>query len=110
MKGKSSKKSLPTKSEFIASLADNSGLAKSDVKKVLLALEESIRYQLGRSGPGNFVIPGLLKSKVVRKPAVGERKGINPFTKEEQIFKAKPASNVLKLVPLKNLKDMVQAP
>jgi len=48
-----------------------------------------------------------MKINVVRKPAMPERKGINPFTKEETIFKAKPAKNVVKVVPLKGLKDMV---
>ena len=54
-----------------------------------------------------FTIPGLLKIHVVRKPATPERKGINPFTKEEMILKAKPAKNIVKLVALKGLKDMV---
>ena len=104
------KKSLPTKSEFIAQVAELSGLTKNDVKNVLGALEDSIRSQLSKSGSGNFILPGLLKSKVVRKPAVPERQGINPFTKEEQVFKAKPATNAIKLIPLKNLKDMVPKP
>jgi len=47
-----------------------------------------------------------VKIKVVRKPATKARKGINPFTKEEQMFKAKPARNVVKVLPLKALKDM----
>jgi len=53
------------------------------------------------------VIPDLLQIKVVRKPAVEEHQGINPFTKEEMVIKAKPATNQVKLVPLKGLKAMV---
>jgi nucleoid DNA-binding protein len=51
--------------------------------------------------------PGLMKIKVVKKPAVPARKGVNPFTGEEMMFKAKPARNVVKVTPLKALKDMV---
>jgi nucleoid DNA-binding protein len=54
-----------------------------------------------------FTIPGLCKIVVQRKPATKERQGINPFTGEETTFKAKPARNVIKVRPLKNLKDMV---
>ena len=70
-------------------------------------LEDIVKKNLDEAGAGVFNIPGLMKIKVVRKPATEERKGINPFTKEETIFKAKPASNVVKIVPLKGLKDMV---
>ena len=53
-------------------------------------------------------VPGLLKLKVIRKPATKAREGINPFTKEKVMFKAKPARNVVKALPLKNLKEMVK--
>ena len=66
-----------------------------------------IKKSLGSKGPGAYIIPGLMKIMVVRKPAVKVHKGINPFTKEETMFKAKPARNVVKVRPLKNLKDMV---
>jgi nucleoid DNA-binding protein len=59
-------------------------------------------------GAGLFTLPGLLKIKVTRKPATPARKGINPFTKEECVFKAKPARNVIKVRPLKALKDMAR--
>lgn len=52
-------------------------------------------------------MPGLLKIKVVKKPATKARKGINPFNGEETVFKAKPAHKVVKVLPLKGLKDMV---
>ena len=66
-----------------------------------------IEKELGEEGAGTINISNLLKIKVVRKPATPERKGINPFTKEETVFKAKPAKNVVKLVPLRGLKDLV---
>lgn len=62
---------------------------------------------LGKRGPGVFNLPGLMKVKVIRKSATRARNGINPFTKEETVFKVKPARNVVKIQPLKELKDMV---
>ena len=72
-----------------------------------MSLPKLIGKNLAADGPGVFGIPGLLQIKVVRKPAMPEHKGINPFTKEEMVFKAKPAKNVVKVVPLKGLKDLV---
>ena len=66
-----------------------------------------IKKDLGKRGPGVFTVPSLMKIKVVRKPATKARKGINPFTGEETVFKAKPARNVVKVLPLKALKEMV---
>ncbi|MEE9418670.1 MAG: HU family DNA-binding protein [Desulfatiglandaceae bacterium] len=56
---------------------------------------------------GKFTLPGLMKIEVKRKPATKARKGINPFTDEETVFKAKPARNVVKIRPLKQMKGMV---
>lgn len=96
-----------TKTETLTTLAEKTDLSKKEVGTVLDALSEVIGDQLSKKGPGVFNIPGLMKVKVVRKPAVPARKGINPFTKEEQMFKAKPARNVVKIAPLKALKDKV---
>jgi nucleoid DNA-binding protein len=96
-----------TKSEILNSLAESSGLSKREVAGVFEDLAALAAKNLKKSGPGVFTIPGLSKIKVVRKPATKARKGINPFTKEETIFKAKPARNVVKIQPLKALKDMV---
>ncbi|MGH8363211.1 MAG: HU family DNA-binding protein, partial [Gammaproteobacteria bacterium] len=63
---------------------------------------------LGKKGPGVYVVPGLMKVRVVRKPATKEREGINPFTGQPTIFKAKPARNVVKIQALKAMKDMVK--
>ena len=96
-----------TKTEILTSLSEATGLSRQEVAGLLDELVELIRRNLGEQAPGAFSIPGLLKIKVVRKPATEARKGINPFTKEETIFKAKPARNVVKVIPLKGLKEMV---
>ena len=89
-------------------MSESSGLSKKEVAALLEDLGALIGKNLNRRGPGVFNVPGLMKVKVVRKPATKARKGINPFTKEETIFKAKPARNVVKIQPLKALKDMVK--
>jgi nucleoid DNA-binding protein len=95
------------KTEVLVALSDATGLTKQQVSALFDELAVLIKKNLDSEGPGVFAVPGLLQIKVVRKPATEERKGINPFTKEEMVFKAKPAKNVVKLVPLKGLKDMV---
>jgi nucleoid DNA-binding protein len=95
------------KSEILTSLSESSELSKKEISGVFENLSSLIAKNLKKSGPGVFTIPGLSKIKVVRKPATKARKGINPFTKEETMFKAKPARNVVKIQPLKALKDMV---
>ncbi len=96
-----------TKSEILTSLSESSGFTKKEVAGLFEDLSALIGKNVGRRGPGIFTIPSLAKIKVVRKPATKARPGINPFTKEEVIFKAKPARNVVKILPLKALKDMV---
>lgn len=98
-----------TKSQIFNYLAETAGLKKKDVTNVMSALSDLMELHLSnKRGPGEFVVPGLMKCRVVRKPATKARKGINPFTKEETVFQAKPARNVVKIRPLKKLKDMVQ--
>lgn len=96
-----------TKTEIINSLSETTGLTREQVANCLDGLAGLIGGNLGEAGPGVFTIPHLLKIKVVRKPAIEARKGVNPFTKEDTVFKAKPARNVVKIIPLKALKDMV---
>ena len=96
-----------TKAEMIAALAEATGLTKEQVASLFDELAKLIEKELGEEGAGMVNISNLLKVKVVRKPASPERKGINPFTKEETVFKAKPARNVVKLVPLRGLKELV---
>ncbi|HYO55139.1 HU family DNA-binding protein [Archangium sp.] len=97
----------PTKSALLVSIAEQTGLSKKQVASVFDALSGQIQKNLGSRGSGKFVVPGLLKMKVVKKPATKARKGINPFTGQETMFKAKPARKVVKLQPLKALKDML---
>lgn len=101
------KKKPMSKSEIYATLAEQTDLTKKQISGVFDALAGLIGAQVGKKGPGVFNVPGLMKITVQHKPATKERKGINPFTKEETIFKAKPARNVIKVRPLKGLKDMV---
>jgi nucleoid DNA-binding protein len=96
-----------TKSEVVLALAEKTELTKKQVSGLLEELAALVAKNIGKKGPGVFVIPGLAKIKVIRKPATKARKGINPFTKEETVFKAKPARNVVKIQAVKAVKDMV---
>ena len=98
----------PTKSEILARISEQTELPRKQVSAVFEALSGEIKNALGKKGPGTFVVPGLMKLTLVVKPATKARKGINPFTKEETVFKAKPARRVVKVRPLKSLKDMVK--
>jgi nucleoid DNA-binding protein len=97
-----------SKSDVLNALAQESELSRKQVATVLDALSGLISKSVGKKGPGVFAVPGLMKITVIHKKATPARKGINPFTKQEQMFKAKPARNVVKIRPLKSLKDMVK--
>ena len=99
-------KKTRTKSQILNSIAESTGLTRKEVAACFENLQSLVGHDLKR-GPGMFTIPGLLKVVVKRKPATKARKGVNPFTGEEMMFKAKPATNVVRARPLKNLKDMV---
>ncbi|KAA0068974.1 HU family DNA-binding protein [Rhodanobacter sp. T12-5] len=94
-----------TKSGLVAHIVESSGVAAKDVRAVLAALEGAVAGSIHKKGAGSFMLPGLLKISSVSVPAKPKRKGINPFTKEEQWFAAKPASVKVKIRPLKKLKD-----
>lgn len=96
-----------TKSQIFDGIAANTGLNRKDVSAVFDCLTDMISKDIKKTGPQMFNLPGLLKITVKRKPATKARKGINPFTKEEIMIKAKPAGNSVKVRPLKALKDMV---
>lgn len=96
-----------TKSDVINVLALCTHLPRKDVKSVLDTLTDLMEYDLGKKGPGVFTFNGLLKITKVHKKAVKARKGINPFTKEPIVFKAKPAQKTVKVRPLKALKNLV---
>lgn len=93
------------KSALVTHLAETSGVIAKDVKAVLASLEHAVAGSVNKKGAGSFVLPGLLKITVVAVPAKPKRKGINPFTKQEQVFAAKPATVKIKVRPLKKLKD-----
>ena len=97
-----------TKSQIFGEIADATELPRKDVAAVFDAMSGLIKKDIGRRGPGVFTVPGLMKIKKISKPRRAARKGINPFTGEEMMFKAKPAHNVVKVQPLKNLKEMAK--
>ncbi len=96
-----------TKSAIIGEIALNTELTKKQVSAVLDELGILIERHIKKRSPGQFILPGLMKIEVKKKPATKARKGINPFTKEEMVFKAKPARKVVKIRPLKKVKDMI---
>ncbi|EIL90951.1 nucleoid DNA-binding protein [Rhodanobacter glycinis] len=94
-----------SKSALIAHLAEQASVETKHVKAVLAALEQTVLGAVHKKGAGNFTLPGLFKINAVKVPAKPKRKGKNPFTGEEQVFAAKPASVKVKVRPLKKLKD-----
>jgi nucleoid DNA-binding protein len=96
-----------TKAQLFTELAEATELPKKKVSEVFDALQEVIKKQLTGRGPGEFVLPGLLKVRVVKRPATKEREGINPQTREKIKIPAKPASKRVRATALKGLKEMV---
>jgi nucleoid DNA-binding protein len=95
------------KSQLAAVLADSTELSKAQVNSVLASLGSIAQKELGKKGPGVFVLPGIVKLSVTKKPATKAREGVNPFTGEKIMIAAKPARNVVKARVLKQLKDAV---
>ena len=96
-----------SKSEVFGAIALHVGIHRRDVAGVFHVMGSLIKADLSKSGPGVFKVPGLMRITVKRKPATKERQGLNPFTKEPTIFKARPARNVVRVRPLQALKAMV---
>jgi len=96
-----------SKSEVFGTIAQHAGIHRRDVAAVFHALAGMIKADLSKAGPGIFNVPSMMRITLKRKPATKARMGINPFTKEQVMFKAKPARNVVRVRPLKALKDMV---
>jgi DNA-binding protein HU-beta len=94
-----------TKSELIGQIAEHTELKKNDVKGVMETLATIGYKELKKSG--TFLVPGFAKFVVIKKPATKERKGINPFTKEPTVFKARPARKIIRARPVKAAKDAV---
>ena len=95
-----------TKSQILTEIAENTEISKKDVATVLAELDLLIERHIKKRACGEFLLPGLLKIVTVKKPAVKARKGVNPFTGEEMMFKAKKATTVVKVRALKKLKEM----
>ena len=95
------------KSQFVTTLAEKSGINKKQASSVLDTINAMVAQQLGKGGPGEVLIPGLLKLVIVNKPATNQHEGVNPFTKEPMTYKAKAARKVIKVRPLKALKDAI---
>ena len=93
------------KATLVGHIATATGLPARDVRAVLEALDGAVTGSVHKSGAGAFVLPGLLKVTAIKVPAKPRRKGVNPFTKQEQWFAAKPATVKVKVRPLKRLKD-----
>ncbi len=101
-------KKAKSKTEVLTTLAEATGLTRKDVGNVFAQLSELIGKEIGKKGPGVFSFPGLLKIQVIRKPATKATTRKNPFKPDEMMeVKAKPARNVVKVRPLKSLKEMV---
>lgn len=98
-----------TKSQILNTIAENTELSRKQVSAVFDELESLVERSIKKRGLGEFTIPGLMKVMTVKKPAKKARKGINPFTGEEQMFKAKPASIAVKVRPLKKLKEFAES-
>ncbi|MFQ5468795.1 MAG: HU family DNA-binding protein [Gammaproteobacteria bacterium] len=94
-----------TRGELVTHLAGKTELTKKQVSAVIDELKLVIEGHVKKGSAQSFTLPGLIKVKVNRKPATKARKGVNPFTGEEMMFKAKPARNVVKVLALKALKD-----
>ncbi len=94
-----------SKSQLVEQIATKSELSKRDVKAVLELMTEIGHKELKKNGA--FVVPGFAKFVVIKKPATKARKGTNPFTGEEMMFKAKPARKIVRARPVKAAKDAV---
>ncbi len=99
-------RSAYNKSAVLNEIAEQTDLKRKDVAAVFESLEGIIHRHLRKGGAGEFTVPGLMKCVVKHKPATKARKGINPFTGEPTTFKAKPARKIVKVRPLKKLKEM----
>ena len=97
-----------TKSQIVATIAEQTGTTRKQANAMMEVFHNIVNAHVTSGSCGEFKLPGMLKVVVVKKPARKARKGVNPFTGEEMMFKAKPAHKVVKVRPLKNLKEMVK--
>ncbi len=96
-----------TKTQIIAEISEATGVTKADVKAVLSSLADQAERHLKPRGCGDFIVPDVgVKLKAVKKAATKARPGRNPFTGEEIMIKAKPASKSVRAVAMKAAKNM----
>ena len=98
-------KTALNKTSLVAHLAEMAAVELKAVKAVIASLEATILASVHKKGLGSFTLPGLLKVNVINVPAKKKRTGIDPFTKQERVFAAKPATVKIKTRALKKLKD-----
>ncbi len=94
-----------TRSQFLTVMAEKSGLNKLQAGAALDTINAIITQQLGKQGPGEILIPGLLQLNVIERPATGQHEGIHPLTREPMTYKAREARKVIRVRPLKALMD-----
>jgi DNA-binding protein HU-beta len=94
-----------SKSQLVEKISAETEMSKKDVKGVLETLATVGYKELKKNGV--FLVPGFAKFVVIKKPATKERAGINPFTKEPTVFKARPARKIVRARPVKAAKDAV---
>lgn len=96
-----------SKSTILADIAAETELSRKQVASVFDAMAALMKKDLGKKGPEVFVVPGLMKVTIRNKPATKAREGVDPFTKQVRMFKAKPASRVARIRAMKGLKAML---
>ena len=96
-----------SKSQVIAELSEKTGLGKKDVQNVFDQLLQLVERELGASGPGEFVLADMVKLRVKMTPGRPEHVGLDPFTKAERTFPARPAARKVRAAPVKRLKDLM---
>ena len=98
-----------TKAKLHAAISEDTGLSRKEVAAVFESLSNYMHRHLKKRSAGTFTLPGLAKFKVTSKKATRARKGINPFTGEEIMIAAKPARRVVRIRPLKAVKEMAES-
>lgn len=93
------------KTGLVAYLAELAAVELKAAKALMAALESTILMSIHKKGLGSFTLPGLMKITALAVPAKKKRMGKDPFTGQERMFAAKPATTKIKTRALKKLKD-----
>merc|ERR1719169_314357 len=102
---KARKSGAMTASAAYGSVAETTGLKQRDVKSAVEGIMAVAAAEVKKNG--SFKLAGMLKLKLKKKPARPAKKGVNPFTKEPCVFKAKPASKTIKVLAMKKIKEAI---